>query len=330
MSVGNINTLKATNMVNMFGNCFSLKEGPNIPTSNVTSFAAMFNVCSTMVSVPTYDTANAKCFNVMFNECQALESVGNLDTSKGTNVTNMFLFCRSLNSIPALNLTNVTSATSFAASCISLGSVTSSNINANITFTTCLLDKTNIENIFSNLKSGSNTARSIAVTTNPGNDTVVTKSSNTTSASNVVVIANTVGLSTGMLVTGNNISNGRAVTFQDTGDTVTLNNHGINNNTIVSFSTITTTTGISIYTPYYVVNTQTNTFQVASSEGGAALPLTTNGNGTLLYGTFIDTINANANIIISTPASGTATGQTLTFSVLNTSIATLKNWSVTR
>ena len=133
-----------------------------------------------------------------------------------------------------------------------------------------------------------------------------------------------------MLVTGNNISNGRAVTFQDTGDTVTLNNHGIVDNTIVSFSTITSTTGITVYTPYYVVNSLTNTFQVANSQGGSALALTTNGNGTLLYGTFIDTINANANIIVSVPASGTANNQTLTFSVLNTSIATLKNWSVTR
>lgn len=73
-----------------------------------------------------------------------------------------------------------------------------------------------------------------------------------------------------------------AVTFQDTGDTVTLNSHGLSNGTLISFTSITSTTGISINTAYYVVNATTNTFQVATSVGGSALPLTTNGSGTLV------------------------------------------------
>lgn len=73
-----------------------------------------------------------------------------------------------------------------------------------------------------------------------------------------------------------------SVTFQDTGDTVTLNSHGLQNGQIVSFSSITTTTGISTNTTYYVVTATTNTFQVASSLGGSALALTNNGSGTLL------------------------------------------------
>jgi len=73
-----------------------------------------------------------------------------------------------------------------------------------------------------------------------------------------------------------------AVTFQDTGDTVTLNSHGLGNNAIVSFTVITSTTGISVNTAYYVVNATTNTFQLASSVGGTALALTTNGSGTMV------------------------------------------------
>lgn len=329
LTVPNVNTVKATDFTQAFNNCFSLTTGPNIPTSNCNLFSQMFFACGSLMDIPTYDTANGTSMNFMFSECQTLQNVPNISTVKVTNVNSMFNFCRSLSSVPAFDLSNVTNAGTFIAN-TAIGKATVTNIKANITFTSSLLNKTNIENIFSNLVGGNATARSITVTSNPGNDTVVTKSSNTTSGSNVVVIANTVGLSTGMLVTGNNISNGRAVTFQDTGDTVTLNNHGIADNTIVSFSTITSTTGITVYTPYYVVNSLTNTFQVANSQGGSALALTTNGNGTLLYGTFIDTINGNANIIVSVPASGTANNQTLTFSVLNTSIATLKNWSVTR
>jgi hypothetical protein len=73
-----------------------------------------------------------------------------------------------------------------------------------------------------------------------------------------------------------------AVTFQDTGDTVTLAAHGLTDGTAISFSVITSTTGISINTLYYVVGSTTNTFQVATTVGGTALPLTTNGTGTLL------------------------------------------------
>lgn len=73
-----------------------------------------------------------------------------------------------------------------------------------------------------------------------------------------------------------------SVTFQDTGDTVTLNSHGIEAGTAISFTSITSTTGISTNTLYYVVNPTTNTFQVATSVGGSALALTTNGSGTMV------------------------------------------------
>lgn len=263
-----------------------------------------------------------------FNNCTSLEKV-TFPTTMNLNTTASIVF-RNTPSLRALPPMNVNVAFTADTNVRSLATANLQNVKANVVINAGGLAKPAIETLFGNLEAGNITLRNINITNNPGTDTVVTKSSNTTSGSNVVVIANTVGLSTGMLVTGNNISNGRSVTFQDTGDTVTLTAHGIGNNNIVSFSTITTTTGISVYTPYYVVNSATDTFQVASTQGGAALPLTNDGSGTLNYGTFVNTINANANVIVSIPASGTATGQTLTFSVLDTSIATLKNWSVTR
>ncbi len=72
-----------------------------------------------------------------------------------------------------------------------------------------------------------------------------------------------------------------AVTFTDTGDTVDLTAHGLINGDTVSFSVITTTTGIVIDTVYYVVGATANTFQVALTAGGAAIALTNNGTGTL-------------------------------------------------
>ena len=63
-----------------------------------------------------------------------------------------------------------------------------------------------------------------------------------------------------------------------TGDTVTIATHGLLNGDQVTFDTIVTTTGITVDTVYYVVNTATNTFKVAATKGGAAIDLV--GDGT--------------------------------------------------
>lgn len=72
----------------------------------------------------------------------------------------------------------------------------------------------------------------------------------------------------------------QSATTQDTGDTVTKNSHGLANGDVVVFQSITTTTGISINVRYYVVGATTNTFQVATTYGGSAVALTTDGTAT--------------------------------------------------
>lgn len=74
---------------------------------------------------------------------------------------------------------------------------------------------------------------------------------------------------------------GPAVTFTDTGDLVTRTAHGFVNGDTVRFSSITTTTGISINTTYYVINKTNDTFQVALTPTGSAIALTNNGTGSL-------------------------------------------------
>jgi len=78
------------------------------------------------------------------------------------------------------------------------------------------------------------------------------------------------------------INSSTAVTFQDIGDTVTLNSHGFVNGNTIKFASIASTTGISTNTVYYIVNKTDNTFKVSTSLGGSALPLTTNGTGTIV------------------------------------------------
>lgn len=70
------------------------------------------------------------------------------------------------------------------------------------------------------------------------------------------------------------------VTFTDAGDTVNLTAHGLIEGDAVLFTSITSTTGISTNTVYYVGGTITaNAFQVSATKGGAALTLTTDGSG---------------------------------------------------
>lgn len=86
------------------------------------------------------------------------------------------------------------------------------------------------------------------------------------------------------------------VTFTDSGDLVGLTAHGFAAGTQVAFPSISSTTGITINTKYYVINPLANSFQVATTAGGSAVTLTTDGTGTvralvesdLLYANKID------------------------------------------
>lgn len=79
------------------------------------------------------------------------------------------------------------------------------------------------------------------------------------------------------------VETAEAVTFTDTGDLVGLTAHGFSAGDLVVFPTIVTTTGITAYTPYYVIASglTADAFKVATSAGGSAVTLTTDGTGTI-------------------------------------------------
>jgi len=67
------------------------------------------------------------------------------------------------------------------------------------------------------------------------------------------------------------------VTLTDEGDLFTKDTHGRTNGDKLMLSSIVDTTGINIYTVYYVVGVAGNDFQVSLTSGGAAVEITTNG-----------------------------------------------------
>ena len=94
-------------------------------------------------------------------------------------------------------------------------------------------------------------------------------------------------------------SSTEAVTFTDTGNLVNLTAHGFSDGQLINFASITTTTGISTYTRYYIINSTANSFQIATAKDSTTVvALTTDGSGSLFVPEF------KLTTITITPQSG--------------------------
>lgn len=102
-----------------------------------------------------------------------------------------------------------------------------------------------------------------------------------------------------------------SVTFTDTGDLVTSAGHGLSNGDTVIVSLLTSTTGITVDTRYFVISATADTFQLSTSYGGTAVALTTNGSGTLVSGTSMGNMFQNCFSLISVPLFNTASVTTM-------------------
>jgi surface protein len=361
-SIPSLNTANTTNLVSTFAGCSSLTTIPSLNTSNVTTFQGTFTGCTNLSSVPTFDMTKNITLNTTFQNCFSLNSIPafntsnvtvltgafqatsittapSIDTSKVTTMLGVFANCSSLNTIPNYNLSNVTaSITNGLTALPSLSNIQMTGTKITHSIASDHLGQTELQNYFANL--GSNTTtQTITITSNPGVDTANSKTSGTTAGSNVITMANTVGIIAGStFIYGTGVNTGIPVTFTDAGDTVVYTNgggvNGLANGDNVMFTAITSTTGIVINTPYFVVNRTGTTFQVSATSGGAALPLTTNGTGTMSIGgatisNKVLTVNANANVIINGVSGITNASASLTARNLNTNYAVIKNWTVT-
>jgi hypothetical protein len=286
----------------------------------------MYEYCENLKSVPLIDTSSGTNFNYMFYYCSSLTHIPLINISNQTTSLSQFCYyCSNLNSVPLLDFSNLGGYSSIFDGCYSLSKGALQGTKYSINYASCKLSPTALDEIFSYLASNV-TTKSITVTNNWG-AAKVSLSGTTTAGSSTVTMASTAGLSANMWIAGIGIGGTTGVGFQDSSDTVTLNNHGIPNGTRVSFTAITTTTGLTLKTIYYVVNTQTNTFQVSDTVGGTAKALTNDGTGSLNYENYIVSIVPNTSVTIRIPALSSTTNN-FTFSTMNPYLATLKGWSV--
>ena len=266
----------------------------------------------------------------MFTGCYSLQTVPLFNTAAVTNMSSMFNGCYSLQTVPAFNCTSVLTGnfTSMFTGDANLATINAYNFNFSFSITSCKLSRAAIETVFQNLFSTTGQTITVGSGTNWGAPAVISLSGTTTSGSTTVTMASTTGLSVGMEIAGTGISTSVAVTIQgNPTNTVTLTAHGIPNGNLISFATIVTTTGITTYTPYYVVNATTNTFQISLTSGGAPITLTNTGSGTILYGTTITAITPNVSVTLSIPAQASG-AITTTSALLHRSYATLRGWTV--
>jgi hypothetical protein len=146
---------------------------------------------------------------------------------------------------------------------------------------------------------------------------VASRNCGTTAASATVTCTDTSGLTVGMMVAGPGVGVGQAAATQGTGETFTINTHGAPNGTPVYLTALGTTTGFELNKIYYVVSTAANTFQLAETPGGSALPVDVNGTATVVFCRFVTAITPNASFAVSVPAAATAAGVSLRFAQPN-------------
>jgi hypothetical protein len=345
----------------MFGNCTRLKNVELFETSRCNAFAAMFSTCQALEKSPPLNVSNATSLNTLFFNCTSLTDVSglsntgnitsfvstfstcrqlpaaptNIDLTKATNIQNMLATCPLITTIPNYNLQNVAiGGGSFITGGSGLDSTPLVNSNVtNLRFTTtytgCGINKDNLETIFTNLGSVGAGSQSITITGNPGSDTQLTKTATWTNNSNVVTMANTVGVTVGTQFTGTNMADNIAITVQ-ANNTISTTAY-IDNATYISFANVTTTNLVA-NTRYWVSNRAesggTYYYQLSGSNGGATITFTS-GSANMRINRIATTVNTNANVILSAWPSGNGTGASVTTRVLNTNIATFKGWSTT-
>lgn len=343
------NTANVTTMATMFQACYSLQKVPFFNTIKLQTLDTMFQNCYTLQSIPPFNLVASVSASNMFQNCYNLKSVPDIFVNSLAGISGIFNSCTSMTKTPPILFVNaVACATSpFSLSITEVDRFNISSLTAapaiagkfrrcqiyggkyTLSYANHQMGRTSLNEVIDNLGVAA-TTQTLTITGNPGATLwpVLSRSSTTTSGSTTITLADTSSFVTGMQVTGTGISDTRSVTFTDAGDLVTLAAHGLSNGKRVSFTTITSTTGIAVYTTYYVINAATDTFQLSLTNGGSAIALTTDGSGTMLHQTLVTNIVANTSVTIDVPASASGTN-TLAYRNINTQIAIMKRWSVT-
>ncbi len=106
-------------------------------------------------------------------------------------------------------------------------------------------------------------------------------------------------------VTANNIAKATAGALVSGGDTITIPNHSfVDDDRVIYSSTGTDIGGLTTGATYYIINSTDNTFQLSLTMGGSAIPLTSQGTGTIKF-VDITNLSVGAEFSPALPPTGT-------------------------
>jgi surface protein len=351
-----LDTSNVITMVSTFQGCSTLVDVPLFNTVKVTSMNQLFYLCANIVKLPTFNTSNVTIFVGTFANMTSLTEVPPIDTAKGLNMTSMFVSCTNLRrfiaplntvafsqsgsqftqtcpaliEIPAMDLSKVITTLNMAG-CSSLVSNKAYGMRVATDISAGRMTKDAIETLMYNLGTPLS-AMGLTITNNPGADALVASTlvAGQAAGSTTLTVASSAAYAVGEYVTNAVAFAATAVTFQTGTDTVTKTAHGLVDGTMLSFATRVTTTALTIYTLYYVINATTDTFQLSMTRtGGSVITLNANGTGTMRYEVYITGKPTATTVTLSAPTTSTTTATAMTARYLNTNIATLKLWSIT-
>lgn len=338
----NFQTGGSINTSNMFNSSGIRKMNPRWNITAISTSTSMFANCRNLESIPVAGVDIVSFFgsgNSIFQNCIKLKKIptGAFPSNNLTISSNMFNGCCGIREIGALSLAAGTIDTnSFSGCSISKHELVQIGFSGvgNLTWTLSnqLMSTTYLNNLMIALAGGTNTSGTLIINGNPGVDTAVTKTSSvSTTGSTTITVPDVTNLSVGMVMSMAGVSaettNTRAVTFQDTANTVTLTAHGLPAGKRIAFTSITSTTGIAVRTYYYVVNPTADTFQVATTVGGAAINLVTDGSGNLTYMPQVTAVGTTT-VTVDVPAYSGGTTSAV-FRKLNVWLGQSKNWTIT-
>lgn len=335
LNIPAINTIKVANMQEAFRGCL-MENMPLLNTSNVTDMNNMFSGCRNLKTIPLFNTSNVTNMNQMFLNCSSLETIPLCNTAKVTNFASMFGVCTSLNNIPLLNTINATSITSMFNSCTNLKTIPLLNISnvtdMRFTFQGCsslttlpVLNTANVSNFAFSTQSCFSLVSIPALDMRKANLQIFSGSPPIAPVSEVnitgpvitftVANAKLSGTALNNLYTNlGRVGNGGGVdnnaTFDSVTNIITKTGHGYANLDAVRFATVPGSSNVLTTVNYYVINAQSNTFQITDTLTGSARDITANGTATILASTI--TVTGNYGTASDNPAIATGKGWTVT------------------
>ena len=100
----------ATNMNNMFANCYNLKKVYQLDTSSATNLSSLFVTCYNLLEVPQLNLASCTTFSSAFYNCTNLTYIPTIDLSNSplTNLNQSFRNCLKISKMPVKNTEKIT------------------------------------------------------------------------------------------------------------------------------------------------------------------------------------------------------------------------------